>query len=158
MSTAIIGLIIIGVCIIPFIILKIKNNNSRNTSISNLSSIAASYNARIDKADIGSDFVIGTDTNQKKIFFEKSINGDKQALIVDLLNITHAEVSKQTKIMPTGKENRVIVTDIGINLFPMKKGEDIIYINFYNLDRNNFVRNELELATTWNERINAMIK
>ena len=73
-QTTIIGVIILLLCLLPFLLLGVKNKNKRKKVFQILLDIAKRNQTYINKSEFWSQSVIGIDTSKKILFFSKNAN------------------------------------------------------------------------------------
>ena len=69
LGSALVGLIIIVICVVPFVIMSQGKKRTDNQKLASLEHVAKEQNCSISHHDICGDFVIGFDERRKHVFF-----------------------------------------------------------------------------------------
>jgi ABC-type glycerol-3-phosphate transport system permease component len=84
-GTAIVGLIMILICIVPFVIMYYNRVKKENKMLQSLNEIAQQHNCKIGQHEFCGDYVMGIDENRNFVFFFKQKKEEAISQFVDLL-------------------------------------------------------------------------
>lgn len=157
-GTAIIAVIITMVGIIPLVLIGRSNKKREKKYFQIITNLAEENNYRITQYNIGSNFVIGIDTNANILFFCRTKKGIETTQIVSLTNVTGSRVINTTR-MEYYNESKQSITDKLELAFDQKDSKNsVILFEFYNIyDEGSSLNGELQLIDYWCRMINDKI-
>lgn len=156
-TTAIIGIVMLLVFIIPVFIVMQKQRTSKKKLEMQLADIEKENNMKISEHETWNNKVIGLDDSKKVALFVIRNQNDNDVKIVNL-----HEISK------TAPERSIISSEDGSSI----QAVSAVRIRFASKDRNksdsvftlfddaadHSINDEIQLANTWSERFNRAIK
>ena len=153
---AVMGIILLLLCVLPFIIIR-KNRQKRDKKYKEtISSLARESNNQIDLYDGWKSTIIGLDSLNRKLFFLRKV-GDKDVhIVVDLADI-HGSKVLNTRWSLKGESNGM-TQKLELGLTPREKSKPIIRLEFFNADCDGLtMMDELLIAEKWSALINSTI-
>jgi hypothetical protein len=157
LRTAFIGLIIIGICVIPFVMINYYRLKKEKKMLKSLSDIAKQQHCVINKYEICGEYVIGIDEKTNFIFFFQHQEEKEIAQFVNLNEILFCEILKKTRAGTNESGNLLFIERVEL-LFKFKNTKRAaVHLELFDEEINIQIRQELEFAEKWakyfNERI-----
>ena len=152
------GLILILVCVLPFIIVNQINQGRNRKYLKQLQVLAAEMNARITQYETWSGAAIGVDEHDKHLFFIKKVKDEFRNTHINLNNVKncrviHAEKSATQNSKPGASHGR-----IDLVFTSREKNEPDSSLEFYNADYDSIsLSHELQLTDKWSGIMNKLI-
>jgi hypothetical protein len=144
-TSLIIGIILLIVCVLPFILFSVNNSKKRKKRIQNLIQKAKENNATIQEKDDWNQSIIGIDKTNKMLFFsKKSEEFDK------FISINISELLK-SRIERTENKNKVLEK---LELELTFASRPTIVLEFFNKDETRILLNEIEIIQKWQTLLN----
>lgn len=144
-TSLIIGIILLIVCVLPFILFSVNNSKKRKKRIQNLIQKAKENNATIQEKDDWNQSIIGIDKTNKMLFFsKKSEEFDK------FISINISELLK-SRIERTENKNKVLEK---LELELTFASRPTIVLEFFNKDETRLILNEIEIIQKWQTLLN----
>lgn len=140
-----IGIILLIVCVLPFILFSVNNSKKRKKRIQNLIQKAKENNATIQEKDDWNQSIIGIDKTNNMLFFsKKSEEFDK------FISINISELLK-SRIERTENKNKVLEK---LDLELTFASRPTIVLEFFNKDETRILLNEIEIIQKWQTLLN----
>jgi hypothetical protein len=156
LGTAIIGIISIAICLIPFIAMSIKRKKKEKMLLDTLNQIAINHNCTIQKKEICNNFAIGLDLQNKHVFYNKFNAENTLNLHVVLTQVKQIEIDKKSREYTSNMQTNQIIEQINL-IFWLKTGGKIQFPLYE--DKTDFQLNgEIQLANRWVQVMNSLIK
>tara|TARA_R110002073_G_scaffold72537_1_gene177769 strand:+ start:810199 stop:810660 length:462 start_codon:yes stop_codon:yes gene_type:complete len=149
-GSAIIGAVIIALCIFPFILMRRNSKKKQKQLLQELTNYANQYQCQVNKYEFFSDFVIGLDETKNVAFFHKKSNEEIQDQHVNLGDI------KECKII--NNRNDGTIDSLKLSFIPIAKNATEILFEFFNIDVNIQPTGELQLIDKWSKNFNNLLK
>jgi hypothetical protein len=144
-TSLIIGIILLIVCVLPFILFSVNNSKKRKKRIQNLIQKAKENNATIQEKDDWNQSIIGIDKTNKMLFFsKKSEEFDK------FISINISELLK-SRIERTENKNKVLEK---LELELTFASKPTVVLEFFNKDETRILLNEIEIIQKWQTLLN----
>ncbi|CAM1333524.1 hypothetical protein [Tenacibaculum aestuariivivum] len=105
LGSTIVGVIIIIICIVPFILMNRSRKKRENKMLISLKKIAEEHKGKINQHEFCGDFVIGIDENKNFVFFFKQ---KKEKAISQFVDLSEIEICKALKSTRTFKNLNII--------------------------------------------------
>ena len=140
-----IGIILLIVCVLPFILFSVINSKKRKKRIQNLIQKAKENNATIQEKDDWNQSIIGIDKTNKMLFFSK-----KSEEIDKFISINISELLK-CRIEKTENKHNVLEK---LELELTFASRPTIVVEFFNIDENRLILNEIEIIQKWQTLLN----
>jgi hypothetical protein len=140
-----IGIILLIICVLPFIIFSIINSKKRKKRIQNLIQKAKENNATIHEKDDWNQSIIGLDKTNKMLFFSK-----KSEEIDKFISINISELLK-CRIERT--ENKLKALE-KLELELTFASKPTVVLEFFNKDETRILLNEIEIIQKWQTLLN----
>ena len=140
-----IGIILLIICVLPFVIFSIINSKKRKKRIQNLIQKAKENNALIHEKDDWNQSIIGLDKTNKMLFFSK-----KSEEIDKFISINISELLK-CRIERT--ENKLKALE-KLELELTFASKPTVVLEFFNKDETRILLNEIEIIQKWQTLLN----
>lgn len=144
-----IGIILLIVCVLPFILFSIINSKKRKKRIENLILKAQENNATIQEKDDWNQSIIGIDKTNKMLFFsKKSEEFDK------FISINISELLKSRIERTENKHNVLEKLELELTF----ASKPTVVLEFFNKDETRIILNEIEIIQKWETLLNKITK
>ena len=156
--TAITGIIIILICIIPFVIMRIKRRKREKQLLKEFFTAAERNNCKISQHESWNNSLIGIDETANVIFFTKKLKENDISLQINIDEIQKCRVINSNRTVSNANGNFKVVDklELAFSFHDKIKGE--IIIEFYNADYDSLIfSDELQLVEKWCKIINDAI-
>jgi len=157
-KTAIIGLIVILVCISPIIIMVRFRAQKTKKMLQSLKKVAQQQNCKISQHEFFSDFVLGIDEVKKFVFFYKHGKENSISQYVDLAKIQTCKVVKQSKNIKLGSDSVSVISRLELSFIPIGKSQEEQSFLLFDLETNKQLSGELQFSEKWAQIINGYLK
>lgn len=158
-GTTIIGIVLIALCILPFIIAGYISKKRKNKILKSLREFAEKHNCNISKYDTEGQLTIGVDETNKCIFFCKK-NIDKQLVnqYVDLKDILNCMILINNNPLKFREGNFGSVDKLELCFTAADRNKSDIKFEFFNSETDIRLTTEMQMAEKWMKLVNEMIK
>lgn len=154
LGTAIIGAVLIFICILPFAIMYYKRVKNENKMLQALKEFAEQNKSKIDEHECCGDFIIGFDKDKKQVLFFKQIKERTLSQLVELSAVKNCSV--QQKGRAAGAIG--VTKQVELSFSPKDKNKAEIKLPLYEEEVNAQLSGELQLADKWSKTINTLLK
>ncbi|HOG05593.1 MAG: hypothetical protein ACOX7E_05815 [Paludibacter sp.] len=156
-KTAIIGLIVILVCISPIIIMVQYRAIKTKKMLQSLHKIAQQQNCKISQHEFCSDFVLGIDEVKKFVFFHKHRKENSISQYVNLANIQTCKVVKQSRTVKMGSDSMSMISRLELSFIPTSKNQEEQNFLLFDEEINKQLSGELQFSEKWSQIINGYL-
>ncbi|MFA5432545.1 MAG: hypothetical protein WC319_06685 [Candidatus Paceibacterota bacterium] len=150
-GTAIVGLIMLLICIVPFVIMYYNRKKKENKMLQSLNEIAKPHNCKISQHEFCGDYVMGIDESRNFVFFFKQKKEEAISQFVDLSEIQICQVVK--KAISTYSTQRLELV-----FLPTNKSKTETKFELYDEEVNTQLSGELQFVDKWAKQINDRLK
>ncbi|NPV51826.1 MAG: hypothetical protein HPY60_11635 [Candidatus Methanofastidiosum sp.] len=157
-GSAIIGLIIILICILPIGILYYKRVKKENKMLQSLNEIAQQHNCKIGQYEFCGNYVIGLDEDRNFAFFFKQKKEDAISQFVDLSEVQLCQVVKKIKNIRNDIGSLSYVERLGLSFIPKNSSKRETIFELYDVEINMQLSGELQFAEKWANQLNTRLK
>lgn len=157
-GTALIGIISILICIVPFVVMYYNKTKKENKMLQSLQADAAQKNANISQNGYCNNFSIGIDESKNYVFFFKQDKEESISQFVDLAEIQTCQVVKNTRSVKNDSGNVETIESVEISFIPTNKNNAVTSFELYNEEINVQLNGELQFADKWTQKINERLK
>lgn len=148
---------LILVCVLPFVIMNIRNKKSEKKFLQVLLDHASKNGITISQHDILGNQAISLSERDDVVLYLKRRNNNDQILQVDLAQIDRCYINKPTRSSVDG--NYSTTDRIELRFMSRDKGKPETVFELYNLEYDSLSMNgELQLADKWQAIINDGLK
>ena len=157
LGSTITALVIVLVCIIPFIIMGIKNRKKKQQFFKALLDLAHENSYSISRHEIWADTAIGIDDKAAVLFFTKKTGGSQMREQVSLSAIQECRLIKRG--VTEGKtDNYTTIDMLGLGFTYHNKSKEDTVFEFYSSNESTpTLSGELDLAKHWQKISNDKI-
>ncbi|SDH01286.1 hypothetical protein [Winogradskyella thalassocola] len=153
----IIDAIIIAIVILPFA-LFINGSKKRQRKLRNaLQSEATQNNCKLSKTEVHSNFAIGLDEVEKKVFFYKETEDSAYAQVIDLKFIVSCKFIKDSKRIKDKTKHYDVIDKIQLS-FEHQNLKEVTNFVLFNNDDEMALNNEIVIAQKWQDIINDLLE
>jgi hypothetical protein len=135
-----IGIILLIICVLPFIIFSIINSKKRKKRIRNLIQKAKENNATIQEKDDWNQYVIGIDKTNKMLFFSKKSEEIDKFISINISELLKCRIERTENKLNTLEKLELELT------FASKP---TVVLEFFNKEETRIVLNEIEIIQKW---------
>ena len=161
LGSAIVGAIIITICMLPFIMIGRSRKKKEKQFIQALQNNANKHNCQINQQEVFGTFAIGMDEEHNTLFFSRSAKEKEEEQFVDLSNIKKCEVinTGRTFRNKNGNKNgtKTIIDKLELGFIPKAKDQPEIKWEFFNADISYQINGELHAMQKWATNINNLL-
>lgn len=154
LETALIGLICIFVCAIPFVLTSRGRRKKEKLLLMSLKNLAEEKLGKITQHEVCSNYAIGIDETKNFVFFQLRNEEETKAQFIDLSKIKKCSV---LNIGNTASNSERIIEQLNLELIPIDKKETKTVLNFYNSEQSFQLSGEFQSIEKWNLLINKML-
>lgn len=148
-----IGVILLGLCIAPFVVLFYHNKKRKIRLLAVLKDVAVSHSCEIDEHEFCGDFVLGIDKGQSQVFFCKQIKDRYEPQSVDLNQTQVCRPDKKSRTVRENHQRKEVVEKLELVFVPKDNRDSEIRFRFYDEDFNSQLSGELQLMESWHRKI-----
>lgn len=156
-GSAIVGAILIAICIVPFILMSRGSRKKKKRMLQALTESAKQHNGQLSQHEFCGDFVIGFAEDINSVFFIKQKNEEAISQVADLSKIQSCQAVKRTRTIKNKGGNVRITERVELNFIPKDKSKDEINFELYT-EENMQLSGELQLVDEWSKQINDRLK
>lgn len=153
-GSTIVGAILLGMCLAPFVVIRYYNVRKTNKMKQALNRIAKEHSCKIGQHEFCGNIVIGFDENKKFVFFHNHKKEQPISQYVELANIQSCQVVKKTRNANGNKYNVEITERLELFFITANKTKETIKFVVFEEEANNQIVSELLLAEKWAKDIN----
>ena len=139
-TSATIGIILVLICVLPFILFSVNNNKKRKRRIQNLIQKAKENNATIQEKDDWNQSIIGIDKANKMLFFSKKSEEFDKFISINISELQKCQIERT-------ENNQKVLEKLELELSFATK--PTIVLEFFNKDETRLLVNEIELIQKW---------
>ena len=139
-SSLIIGIVLLIVCVLPFILFSLNNTKKRKNRIQNLIQKAKENNATIQEKDDWNQSIIGIDKTNKLLFFSKKSEEFDKFISINISELQKCQIERT-------ENNQKVLEKLELELSFATK--PTIVLEFFNKDETRLLVNEIELIQKW---------
>lgn len=158
-GTIIIGIVIIAICVVPFIWMTRARVSREKRLFAELSKFASGFQGTVTRHEFGRGFAIGVDENQQAVFFlQKQKDAENLLTYVNLKEMQGCRVINTTRNVKHADGVYTTTEKLELGFTPMDKNQPVVTLEFYNEADKMQLANELQLVEQWSKIINGMMK
>ena len=139
-SSLIIGIVLLIVCVLPFILFSLNNTKKRKNRIQNLIQKAKENNATIQEKDDWNQSIIGIDKTNKLLFFSKKSEEFDKFISINISELQKCQIERTENNLKTLEKLELELT------FASKP---TVVLEFFNKNETRLLVNEIELIQKW---------
>lgn len=157
-SSAIIGVVILLLFILPFVLMGMNKKKKAKQKLQKLRNFAGKHSCQISQFDFCGPFGIGIDETKNFVFFQKEINGNTSDQYVDLSNFKACKAMNTNRTVKQKEGNYTVIDKLELVFIPHLKSDTEKRLEFYNSDVNIQLHNELQILEKWAGFIDGKLK
>ena len=148
-GSALIGLVIVGLCALPFLLFSRSRKNKEKQFLRSLDLLAEQKNCHLDAHELSRDFAIGIDQVAKTAFFYKNLEGQETKQFVRLNEVDRCELKIVSRNLSPDRGGRKVIDRIALVFIPVEGGDPVNSWIMYSSEENIQLAGELQLAERW---------
>jgi hypothetical protein len=157
-GTIIIGIVIVFICIAPFVWISYSRIRREKQQLNILNSFAEQHQCRVTTYEFGRGFSIGVDENSKCVFYMQK-NGDRETLKhIPLREMTGCRVLNTSKNIKHSDGVYNIIEKLELAFSPADRNQPEILLAFYDAEQKMQLAGELQMIEKWSRIINGLMK
>jgi len=153
-GTAITGLVLVVISIVPIFVLNGKRSKKGRGMLQSITKVASEHNCKITEHEFCGDYTIGMDKTNGYVFFVKESNAKADVQFVNLAQVRTSKIENTSRIVTNNKQNNKITERLRLNLLLKEKDKSTIVWEFYNAEENPQLNGELQSIEKWQNTIN----
>ncbi|MCX7547676.1 hypothetical protein OS188_06905 [Xanthomarina sp. F1114] len=151
-----IGIAIVLIILIPLFLIQKSQNSQKKKSKKGFILEAKNNNLNISDIDSwGTYYTIAIDEAANKLIYSKIIDAEHKVTIVDLSQVDSCEIVKTHRPVKNKTTYKTETDKIDLLITYKTKAKDVL--EFYNIDVNFQMSNEIALLNKWEEKIKSNI-
>lgn len=140
-----IGIILLIVCVLPFILFSVNNSKKRKKRIQNLIKKAQENNATIQEKDDWNQSIIGIDKTNKMLFFSKKSEEFDKFISINISELLKCRIERTEN-----KHNVLEKLELELTF----ASRPTIVLEFFNKNETRLILNEIEIIQKWQTLLN----
>ncbi len=157
-ALTILGIIILIICIVPFVAMSRSRKKREGIFITALASLAARSNCKISQYEIWNRRAIGIDSDSHKLFFIKKSEDIFLENEISLLEIENCQVVKVQRSVRNGNKNFDVMDRLELTFDYRDKKNSASALDFYNTNEDSLTpAEEFQISKKWAAIANASI-
>lgn len=153
LGTFVTGLIILGICFLPFAIGYYNSKSKEQKMLNTLKETAFQQGCKIHSHEFCGDFVIGMDDAKNYVFFHKSNQVGPILRWINLRDYSTCDISKQSSNQQIDGKMISLIEQVDLR-FTQKNKQDLLIFELFNFNVNSRLSGELQFAEKWSKIIN----
>lgn len=151
-----IGIAIVLIILIPLFLIQRSQNSQKNKSKKGFMLEAKNNNLNISESDSwGTYYTIAIDEVANKLIYSKIIDAEHNITIVDLSQVESCEIDKTHRAVKNKTTYKTETDKIDLLITYKTKAKDVL--EFYNIDVNFQMSNEIALLEKWESKIKSRL-
>jgi len=130
LGTAVIGMVLIAICVLPFVWMHRIKKAGENKLLTALSELAAGKGCTASKQQVFRDFAIGIDENKGCVFFYRKSNDEEVSACVDLADIKTCKVANTSSSFNTHDGARKVIEKPELVIAPVADHTPTVALEF----------------------------
>ncbi|PZD78524.1 hypothetical protein [Mesonia sp. K7] len=152
LGSILIGVIMVLICIAPFMLMMISRKKKEQQMLQNLQSMVTQGQAELSEQEVCGNYAIGIDKTKNSLFFYQKTEEDSKQEKIELSQIDHCQLIHQK----TSKKE--VIEQLGLSFFPKDKKQTPIHWVFYDMNVNTHLNGELASVKKWHQIIYTCLK
>ena len=144
-SSLIIGIVLMIVCVLPFVLFSLNNTKKRKQRIQNLIQKSKENNATIQEKDDWNQSIIGLDKTNKLLFFSKKSEEFDKFISINISELQKCQIERT-------ENNHNTLEKLELELTFASK--PTVVLEFFNKNETRLILNEIEIIQKWQTLLN----
>lgn len=154
----IIGIVITFIILLPLILIQRTQKNQKKKSRKGFINEALKNNLKIADPEFwGTYYAIAIDEAANKLIYSKIIDAEHNLSIIDLSQVSSCEIVKTHRAFKNKTTSKIETDKIDLVLGYKSSAKAKEVLEFYNIDVNFQMSNEMELLEKWETKIKSRI-
>jgi hypothetical protein len=154
-GTSLIGLIILALCILPFVLLGRNTKQRRKKMLDAVINEAQAQNCKITKHEFSRQFVIAADEQSRFLFFAKAIDNEVSTSSIDLKKVKQCHPLSTSRTIKSKDGNYKLIDKLELLFTSKSKDVQLPTITLYNAEQDMALGSENEILQNWAQWINS---
>lgn len=153
-GSAIIAALLLGICIMPFVVMRINRFKREKRMLAALTTSAKERHCQITQFETCGDFIIGVDNAKGVVLFYKKLKDGEVQQVIDLTEIQRCEVINSTRSVADNNGYLQVVDKLNLSFIPTETTGSPVMLSFFDAAHDMQLGDELRAAEKWARRIN----
>ncbi|UCS91752.1 hypothetical protein KZP23_13480 [Echinicola marina] len=155
LSSTVMGLVGLVLCILPFVLLQRSRKKKENELKEGLEAIATQARSEVGAKDLGFEFAVGLSPNKDHLFYYKKTNEKVQEESIPIATVENCTMHTVNRFMNTKKGKESIIDKLEL-VFILKNGVKS-QLEFFNGEEKSQLNGELSLVKKWESMVHQLI-
>jgi hypothetical protein len=153
-----IGIVIALIILLPLILLQSTQKKQKRNTKKSFIEEALKNNLKITEPDFwGTYYVIALDEAANKLIYSKIIDAEHNVTVVDLSHVDSCEIVKTNRTFKNKTTSKIETDKIDLVIGYKIPGKQKDVLEFYNVDINFEMSNEIALLEKWQAKVKSRI-
>lgn len=154
----IVGIVILAICIIPFILMGINKRKKVKALTDALHGFATKHQCNISEYEAGGDYIFGLDAQKKVLFFYKNAHHQTSIEKMELALVKHCRAVTSGSEVKNADGTGKLTDKIELVFTMSSKDKPEIRWTLFDALNEIILIEEQQLAERWAARVNSLIK
>lgn len=158
LGTTIVGLIIILICVIPFVLMSASRRKKEKRLILSLNELALQQGRKVSLQELWNENIIGLDESETMVFSIRKAKVDIVTQAINLADVQRCRLVKNSRTVKNNDSNFSVTEKLELAFDRNEKGKEDSIIEFYNIEfDSSTLMGELQIIEKWNKLLNEKI-
>ncbi|MGV8947118.1 MAG: hypothetical protein ACOH1N_11865 [Lutibacter sp.] len=158
LGTFIVGIIAIGICVLPFVLMIGGRKKKKRKLLLLVSEMAKENNCKISQYEFCDDFIIGLDEIANFLFFFRKSNSKEMSEQINIKEIKTCKIKRTGHYENTKEGGNSTIEKLELQLSYIDKNKTDLLLPFYNEEEDVQMSGEIQVIEKWNEIVNKRLK
>lgn len=158
LGTFIVGVIALGICVLPFVLMVGGRKKKEKKLLLLFSTMAKEQNCEISQYEFCDEFIIGLDEIANFLFFFRKSNSKEMSEQINLAEIKTCKINRIGHYDNNKEGSHSTIEKLELQFSFIDKNKTDLFLPFFNEEEDIQMNGEIQVIEKWNEIVNKRLK